>query len=411
MRRRYFLGVFYLKVLTGCLLSLIYTHYYTDRSANDTFSYFDDAAIIYSSLEEDPAIYMQFITGIGNEDPAVREYTSRLQQWIRLRDFEMINDNRTIIRANALVMLFSLGHYYVHVVFWCFFSLLGLTALFRACTTFFPRKKWALFLAIFLLPTVLFWSSGVLKEGLMLLGLGFFVRYFLKACYGQISFRHGLYLLLAALLLFFSKSYILLALIPALISVILIRLTGPRHYLLKSIGVHVVLLILFYSGSAFLPDLNYLPQMEAKRLEFITVAKEAGAGSLLQTDPVGSVGQNLSNIPAALFRTYFRPLPWEIFNVMYVPAVAENVFFLLCLALMVWNFRKPFRLERDLVLFSLSFVLAMGYIIGSTVPVLGAIVRYKMPALIFLFVTIFACTDHLLLQRRLPFLRRFLRKL
>jgi hypothetical protein len=78
---------------------------------------------------------------------------------------------------------------------------------------------------------------------------------------------------------------------------------------------------------------------------------------------------------------------------------------------MLWNFRRPYSLEIPIFAFGLSFVIILGVLVGEVVPVLGAVVRYKMPGLIFLFATVFMCTDHIKFQRRLPFVRRIIRRL
>ncbi|MFT6175787.1 MAG: hypothetical protein ACI9CP_001986, partial [Cryomorphaceae bacterium] len=115
--------------------------------------------------------------------------------------------------------------------------------------------------------------------------------------------------------------------------------------------------------------------------------------------------------PNALHVTYLRPWPWEWTNFLYIPAALENLFLFIALGLMLWNFRRPYGLAVPIIAFGISAVLVLGVLIGEVVPVLGAVVRYKMPALIFLFVIIFGLTDHVMLQRRFPFLRKILKKL
>ena len=91
-------------------------------------------------------------------------------------------------------MLFSQRHYHVHTVFWCFFAMIGLTAILKILIRFYPDRKNTLFLSVFLLPTVLFWGSGVLKEALLLMGLGLFLlgffRYILRESYTSDIVNH-----------------------------------------------------------------------------------------------------------------------------------------------------------------------------------------------------------------------------
>src|SRR5690606_35752995 len=117
----------------------------------------DDATIMYSSIEDNPMAYLRLISGIGMKtDPIAHSYYMRMTHLEREYYNGFLNDNATIVRVNAVVMIFSLGYYHIHTVFWCFFAMIGLTAIFKLCVNHFPRKKWAMFLAVYLLPTVLF---------------------------------------------------------------------------------------------------------------------------------------------------------------------------------------------------------------------------------------------------------------
>ena len=49
--------------------------------------------------------------------------------------------------------------------------LFGLIALFKVLNSFFPNKKWAILFGIFLLPSTLFWCSGIHKDGIVFLSL------------------------------------------------------------------------------------------------------------------------------------------------------------------------------------------------------------------------------------------------
>jgi len=73
-------------------------------------------------------------------------------------------------------------------------------------------------------------------------------------------------------------------------------------------------------------------------------------------------------------------------------AAIENAMLLLLLALFLFFFKFE-STHINLLLFCLTFVLILYLLIGYTTPVMGAIVRYKAPALPFLYVMLLLIFD------------------
>src|SRR5690554_5013156 len=259
IRRVYILLAFVLKLLAGAALSALYSGHYDDRTTGDTYRFFDDATVMYSSLfeEETPETYLRLLFGIDEKtDPLAKKYYYTMTHMERPFGVGFFNDNITIIKANAFLMLFSGGYYPTHVLFWCFMSLIGLTALMRLLVVYFPRKKWAMFFAVYLLPTTVFWTSGVLKDGLLILGFGLFLRGFFHFIYGDFERRHFPGLLIGLALLMFVKGYVLFCMAPPLIGLLLAKLThGRRFWLVFSIPHALALLMVFFGGHLH-PEFN-----------------------------------------------------------------------------------------------------------------------------------------------------------
>jgi len=412
VKRSYLIGLFLIKVGIGFGLAQLYTDHYTNRRTGDAFRFFDDAELMYASIDESPASYFRLLTGIGIEsDPIAMTYYVRMTHLEHGYYTGFLNDNATIIRANALVMIFSLGYYHIHTLFWCFFAMIGLTAIFKLCNQYFPRKKWAMFLAVYLLPTVLFWSSGVLKEPLFLLGLGIFLLGFIRLIYSDHSRGDYYKICFGFLILLIAKGYVIQCLAPAIAGLLLAKAFSGRRFWLWFILPHLLIIPLLFIGPHISDGLKVSELMSLKQTAFYNVAKQSNAGSVIDIPIINKPADVIFNAPTALVNTYLRPWPWQWDNLLYIPAALENLFLLLAIALMIWNFRRPYGLSIPILAFCGSFVLVLGVLTGEVVPVLGALVRYKLPSLIFLFVLIFALTDHVKLQRRFPIIRRLVRKL
>lgn len=406
--------VFILKIMFGLLLWLIYTFYYPNRATADIYKYFDDSSIMFNALKQHPVHYIKMLLGIGNNAPEFDRYYEQMHYWTRKNTAGTYNDGHTVIRFNAFVHLFSLGYYTVHTVFICFISLIGFTAIYKTFTPLVEDKKRELFFVVFLLPSVLFWGSGVLKEGILFFTLGLLIYFFQR----PFSLKTTCICLAAGALMALSKFYVWLAILPGLLFLLIIRLTGRNHILFKFISVLVLVIVIGTNTERFSIQ-SPLVTLSQKQMEFNSLAegKNTDANSR-QIPPAGSriniptlqptFASFIKNAPMALFNVFFRPLPWEIKGPMMALAGLENILILFIIVITI-TFRLPLsQIKWEYILFCFSFVIIQFLIIGETTPVLGAIARYKVPALPFLLIAFLLILDKAKLIVRFPVLKKFL---
>jgi hypothetical protein len=74
-------------------------------------------------------------------------------------------------------------------------------------------------------------------------------------------------------------------------------------------------------------------------------------------------------------------------------ACIENLLFILLFITLIFRFKKPEISNQTIIIFSMLFVFTLYTLVGLTTPVLGAAVRYKVPALPFLLISIFLLYD------------------
>lgn len=376
-------GVFVLKVLVGLVLWAIYSWHYTYRDTSDAFRYFDDALLIYELLPESPGLYLRLLTGIGMDHPDLIPVLEKFRAWHSSYNYGLANDNPTVIRINSVVALFSFGYYHVHTVFMCFFSLMGSVAVYRFLYRAFSSAASWLFVACFMLPTLLFWSSGVLKEPVLWCVLGIFLVSLQTLFERKLS--HVLLVLLAIWLLLQLKPYVLICFVPAVLFFVADKLLKWNKVLLFSLVHFFCGLIALFPGSLF-PAGNLLYLLGKKRTDFYNVAHAQDAGSIVSIPELSGVGDFFLHLPQALSIAYFRPHFFELKSSFYFLASLEAACSALFLALAVWGMIRYRPALPSAWWFSLSVVLVLGTIIGFTVPVLGAVVRYKLPAMTFLMV-------------------------
>jgi hypothetical protein len=389
--------IFLLKVAAGIVLWAIYTYYYTDRSVADIYKYFDDSAVIFNAK---PSHYIRMLFGIGNKTAEFNKYYDSMHYWARAQDSGLFNDSHTIIRFNALARLVSMGYYNVHTVFICFLSFTGFCAIYKTFLPVLRDKKRELFCIVFLLPSVLFWGSGVLKEGLIFFALGLFMYSVTRL----FTLKAVIVCLSMAALLCLSKFYVWLCILPGLIFLLWMLKTDNSKPFLKYTIVLILFILCGLNIHKFSDIQDPLVTLSQKQLEFKKLASGQLKDSEQKPIPVAgsaipladlepTLGSVLRNAPAALANVTFRPLPGEIRSVFTFMAGMENLLIIFTAAICLIFARNPRSWAWTYILFCLSFVVLQFIIIGETTPIIGAITRYRCVALPFLLICFLLVLD------------------
>ncbi len=383
--------LFLLKLTFSISLVLVYTYYYTDRGLADIYKYFDDGNTIYESVSTHPRAAFKVITGIGfdHADPEIRSVLANTHHFDKKDDSFFDSNHRLIIRTNAVLRYFSYGSIYIHSLFFCFLSFMGLMALYRALRLFFERNTGRiLIIPIFLIPSILFWSSGLLKETLIIffLGMLFFTSMKLLAMKNIVA-----NILLTALcihFLFLSKPFIVFSF---LISLYVMGIFYFKSY----VRISAIILAAIFATWFLYAHNDYLCQimtsMIHKRNEFVALGLKMKAGSLAD-DHLTTSGcfTPLKLAPAGLYNMFMQPFIWShgSFEKLFG---FENLIVLLLTALTLFYFQKPKGHRLQLAVFSFTFFILNYTLIGITVPIIGALVRYKIFGLLFylIFLTCF----------------------
>jgi hypothetical protein len=404
--KKWFLGIFALKVCFSVMLTLIYTYYYTDRNTSDIYKYFDDSKVMFDALKTKPLDYFKMLLGFDNDNAYFdKNYYTNMRFWFRSYDSTIFSDSHIIIRFNAFLRLFSLGNIYVHNVFINFISLLGLTALFKFFKPFFEDKTKVLFYGIFLIPSVLFWGSGLLKESFILFGLGFLLLS-IQQLFIQFKWYQLPLLVLSIIFLLYTKFYVLIALLIPLLSYVIYQRVAVKKVLLSylfSIGILVVFALIGW----LVKDFNPFELIVSKHQEFYRFNVVYPSNSSFEMPYLIDWWSVIRHTPNAWLNTFVRPYLWESKSPFVLISALENLLFivLLILAFLYPNKRN---VNWFYVLFSLSFVLVLFSIIGLTVPIFGALVRYKVPGLPFLAVALLLLIDFDTLKAKFTFLKKIL---
>ena len=384
------IALFNLKFLTGIFIWVIYTFYYKDVQNNDVHKFYSDAVVLRNVASESPKDFIQIISGVGAKDSRFDKYYGEMKNWKRNFDEAPFNENQTIIKLNALLMFVSLRVYFVHILFMCFLSLIGWVLLTNAIMKFAPQANAAFALPVLLLPSVLFWTSGVMKEPVLVLGLGVFMWGLLNVGTGnrQQNIKALAILVTGAFIIILIKFFVLVCLAPALVAFLTLRHhQNAFGIILKYALVNVLLLVAAFNIHVLIPRLDLQQMLVNKQTHSVKEAGYFKAGSRIEIPALdNSTASIAETAPVGIWNTITRPYLWEGKNIMMLASAAENVLIgLFIIACIAFSDLKNMK-QWNLFLFLMNFALAYFALIGICTPVLGNLVRYRAPLLpVFLF--------------------------
>ena len=399
--------LFVTKVIAGCLLGLVYTYYYTDRSTADTFKFFDDSKILFGTLFTSPGEFFNIFFGLHDKSGKCFEICSQMTAWNN-KDV-LFNDNKTLVRLNVFFHFFSIGNYYVHVVFLNFFSFTGLIALFRLFQHYAKKKSKIIFLTMMFLPSVLFWGSGLLKDGLLLFALGILLYSFNNLITSGYTRRNIIAFCLSLVLLMFTKLYVLFIITPALIAWFWSRNNTGRTVIFKFISCYILYLFIGFNIDKVSEKYDLVDLIYYKQQNFNVLANTSRANSIITIPNIEPTAWSLlKHSPNAIWRVLIRPNVFDSGSILIQLSAIENIFILAMVVFCMLFANKRMIHSTHLFCLSIFFVLLMFALIGLITPILGAMVRYKVPALLFLVFIFISIADESKIKSKFPVMRKLM---
>lgn len=377
--------IFNLKFVVGIFIWVIYTFYYKDVQNNDVHKFYTDALVLRNMANENPKA---FCTLLFKNDEGLSEYTATMKNWVRNFDEAPFNENQTIIRLNAVLLFLSFKTYFVHILFFCFFSLVGWVLLTNSILSFADAKNSILAFPILLLPSVLFWTSGVMKEPLLILSLGLLITGCLQANGYRLQVKSICKILIGAFIILLTKFFVLACLLPAAIAFFIFPKNENQKFVWLKYGTsYLVLLLVAFNIHSAIPRANLAQMLVNKQTNSIKEAEYFKAGSRIEIPALKNNAVNiLKTAIIGMQNTILRPYIWETKNGLMLLSAVENILVATFLIMFISAIKWKDGYNLNLFLFLFTFSLSYYALVGMCTPVLGNLVRYKTPLLpLFLF--------------------------
>lgn len=372
--QKFYWFAFFIKWLAALSLGLVYTYYYP---GGDTWTYFEEAKKLSLLATSDfPQFRELFLT--SND-------TSTVTHFLYVHDRSFL-----FVKIVSLLNLISGNSYWVTASYFSLVSFFSSWFLLVQLRRFVPDSTRAAALAIFLFPSILFWSSGLLKETLAMAAIYYLTAVLIQLLGGAKVRLVQWALAFLSLWIGWSTKYYWLGIFVAawLSSLFVFLLTrntkiSQRKSVLGWLG---VFLLLAAAASFAHPNFHLERVMEVIVSNHdLSALQSKGNNYIHYYDLLPTVASMAVNSPWALFSALFRPLPFEATGLPSVLASLENLIILvLAVSYLASERKKSPSFAIPLIVFSVVLCVFL----ALSTPNFGTLSRYRvgfLPFLIFVF--------------------------
>lgn len=372
--------LFLLKITAGLVIG-----WFTKDVTNDYWPLNADSMNEHRLLLKDPWAYFTNIFHSGYENGYGGFLDALPSYW---------NDLRITLISKALAWFnfLSQGNYYINSLLFNFFCFLGHVAFYRVFIQVYPLKKMAVTISCFLLPSMLYFSSGVQKDGIVFTAMGFLCYAVFQSLQKNTwSFRRVLLVLFTLAVIFFVRSYVVLLMVPALfIWVVIVKYQLP--VLRSFIAAYIIMGVFFFGLHYITGHFNPMEAVTKKQEAFFMLEK---ATTQIPLDTLQPVFISFAkNAPQAFNHSFMRPHITEMPSKNLLPVIIETLcYHLLFILFLFFRKRNGIYPGNIFIVAGVFFAVSIFLFIGYIVPNLGSIVRYRSIYLIFLITPVLTGID------------------
>ncbi|HEV7783322.1 MAG TPA: hypothetical protein VGO58_18730 [Chitinophagaceae bacterium] len=403
---KYFITGLSFRLIATFVYTLVISYYY---QGGDTGGFYQALKDIQLAVNNNFSILSQVYTEIK------LDRTSELAAYFEYDGFGithlyMYHVSNYMVPRFGLPFSFLFGQSYLCISFCCsLFAFGGCWRIFKLFYSLFPHLHKKIAVATLFLPSLLFWSSALMKDSITMGALGFFIYGFYQLFFQKKKILINIIIVtLSAFLLFYVKPYIILCAVPAFL--VWAYLLLNRN--IKDKGFRMFATVIFtactLAGSAFFMQKiassevasqyatqNILKAVESQQNTYSYSPDAGSTFKALEFD--NSVGGILKLFPLGIINSLFRPFPWEVRSpIMALTALEALLFLWLTIACIRHTSFKNFRQvlsNNPSIVFCFMYSILFAGLVGMSTLNFGTLARYKIPALPFFLIMLFVILD------------------
>jgi len=388
---KYYLPALFVKIAGGIGVCLIYTLYY---AGGDTVLYFDNGRMLADMFIDNPD---KMLPILFRDEISYREWFLYDYQASVYPVYTRSVSSFFVLKCTWFLTVFSFNSFIGATILLNVITFPFVWKLYKVFLKEFPTLHKEFALAVFFIPSVAFWGSGLLKDNITFAAVCLYTH----AIYTMFVKRekylvHIFQVLISSYVLTSIKPYIFFALLPGtFIWLAGIMLGGIDNKLVRRATGPIILVVSLISGYMALKLIGgklgeYNIETVLNRAVDVQqdLKMEYYGGSTFDIgDFEATPTSMLAKAHLAITAALFRPFLWEAGNAVMLVSALENflllifTIYLLVKVRVIYLFRLVLR--HHLLVFSLTFSLFFAFCIGLTTSNFGSMVRYKIPAMPF----------------------------
>jgi hypothetical protein len=350
----------------GIALGLVYHYYY---GLGDTLGYFQDALRLNDLAGQDVSLYFNSLfTGtppieLVNREPRAFFFTALV----------------------SVVNFLSGRNYWITSLWFSLFSFACAWYFVVRVSTLLPGIRRAAVMAFLFFPSVVFWSSGIVKESIGFGALCILAGIFCRLMNSRRPLWYEYPAMLIALWLLLSLKYYWAAVFfPAALSTLLVhwfiatRVSKTSVLVVCWLGAFMILCVMasFTHPNFYLEE--FLTVIRQNHDEFLAIS---APGNVIHFPVQVNEWTDIAvNAPWALFSGLFRPLPHEVTSLSGIVSSIEN---LALLAMAVFSLRRVQTPHVLLLLAVMFYTILLCVFLAMSTPNFGTLSRYRIGFLPF----------------------------
>jgi len=355
-----------IKVLAGLGVGLVYYYHY---GYGDTITYHEDAMRMTALFSQNIESYVDILAGNAKGNS----------------NFNFVDQPRAffLVKILSIVHLITADNYWLSSVYFSLFSFLGFWLLTNTLVIHFPKKKMEIIIALLLFPSVVFWSSGIIKESLALGGLTLLLMFLLDWYFTKNTSLKSIIPIALSLVLVWQLKYyyigvFLIIAIPLILTEWYVRRSaaGLKSHFMYAASILTLAFIVSWLHPNFYLE-NILGVIVDNHDLYVLGSRQ---DQLIQYSSLEPTLISITlNFPLAVWSGLFRIGIWESNQSVEYLVALENIVLLVLTIASLWRLHRIKIDKHALLVFSalLYITLLAGFLALST-PNLGTLARYRV---------------------------------
>ncbi len=390
----FYFPFFYAKIIALAAFVGLYYYYF---KGGDTFAYFMGGEMLWKIFIDSPDEYFQLIF---SENSNLKPLFEELLPYTGYKsDYSAF----VMIKIISLLSIITHNSYWAISLIFCFISFFGNWIFYEGFNKMFGKLNTITSFLVLFFPSVLLWTTGLLKDTLCYSLLGVIVYQMSSFGSDKVDFKRLLVVMVLFFMLYYLKFYIVITFLLAYLFYVLFliflkkALINQRLIFSTILTLSTIIIIWDYFHDFYVYHF-LIGRIKDFHFWHGIVANHGYKFEGIQYNLYSLI----KKIPEAIHVALYRPYLWEVKGVRMTIPLLESAFLF---GLLVWvmikvngKVVKVFKDKPELFL-ALIFVLILAFTVGITAYSFGALSRYRVPLIPFYLILMFKSLE--LTQQRI----------